>query len=192
MAVMTGRRAGPRETVQAAVGGHPTYDPQCGARRRFAHGLGGVVSDWVVWGSGRFAFRAATTPLVDIARTPWACWQGHFGVARPSGSAPPSRSSIELTIDQNVLVAGPRAPLWNAENGHLAADGPPGHGYGFCAGGADPLAPETAAPETRPHSSRPAIAPGGTVSGVPSFARVTWGWARPPSPEARNPRHYAG
>jgi hypothetical protein len=133
--------------VQAAIGGHPTYLPGCGARLRYANGLNGVVADWEVCGSGRFAFRAATTPLVDIARTPWACWQGHFGVARPSEvSTAKPESSIKLAIDQNVLVAGPRGPLWNGENGHLAADGPPAHDYGFCAGGADPLAPERVAP----------------------------------------------
>jgi hypothetical protein len=166
--------------VQAALGGHPTYDPHCGARPRFAHGLGGVVSDWVVCGSGRFAFRAATTPLVDIARTPWACWQGHFGVARPSEvSTAKPESSIELTIDQNVLVAGPRGPLWNGENGHLTADGPPARDYGFCAGGADPLAPETAALAAPHHTSRPA---GSAPSdGAPSFVRASRGWMRPSS-----------
>src|ERR1019366_7385888 len=70
--------------VQAAYGGHPTYLAGCGGRRRYANGLKGLVSDWLVCGPGRFAFRASTTPLVDIAKTAWRCLEGHFGVATPT------------------------------------------------------------------------------------------------------------
>jgi len=85
--------------------------------------LNGRVSDWLVCGPGRFAFRASTTPLVDIARTPWACWKGHFGVVTPKTIRAASReSSIARAIEKYVLVAGPRSPLWQAENGHLEAD----------------------------------------------------------------------
>jgi hypothetical protein len=48
-------------------------------------------------------------------------------------------------------VAGPRSPLWQAENGRLAADQTAQAGKpapvdkGVCAGGADPAAPEDAA-----------------------------------------------
>jgi hypothetical protein len=110
--------------VQAAYGGHPTYEPRCGARQRFAHGLRGAVSDWVVCGSGRFAFGASTTPLVDIAAAPWACWKGHFGFATKTevGTAKLNEGSIQRALDSNVLVAGPRSPLWQAENGHLRSD----------------------------------------------------------------------
>jgi hypothetical protein len=142
--------------VQAALGGHPTYDARCRESLRFAPALGilrGRVADWVVCGSGRYAFRAATTPLVDIARAPWACWQGHFGVATPSeiGAAKLNEGSIQRAIDANYEVAGPRSPLWQAENGRLAADQtatpgkPPPVDKGVCAGGADPAAPELAA-----------------------------------------------
>jgi hypothetical protein len=119
--------------VQAAYGGHDPYDNNCGQRPRHANGLKGLVSDWIVCGSGRFAFRAATTPLVDIAKTPWACWKGHFGFA----TAP------ELTIDENYLDAGPSSPLWQGENGHLASDGFPAN-IGPCANH-DPEGPERAA-----------------------------------------------
>lgn len=142
--------------VQAAYGGHPTYDAHCRQSLRFNPALGvirGRVSDWVVCGSGRYAFRWLTTPLVDIARAPWACWKGHFGVATASeiGAAKLEESSIQRTIDSNYKVAGPRSPLWQAENGRLAADqtAQPGKpapvDNGVCAGGADPVAPEDAA-----------------------------------------------
>lgn len=142
--------------VQAALGGHPTYDAHCRESLRYAPALGvirGRVADWVVCGSGRYAFPAETTPLVDIAKTPWACWQGHFGVATSSeiGAARLNEGSIQRTIDANYDVAGPRSPLWQAENGRLAADQtakggqPPPTDNGVCAGGADPAAPENAA-----------------------------------------------
>jgi hypothetical protein len=101
--------------LQAAYGGHPTYLPGCGFRpRKVTHDLSG---DWLVCGSGRFAFRATTTPLVDIAQTPWACWPGHFGEA----------TSLELnhagvpenvadSVKHFVFVAGPNSPLQQAEN----------------------------------------------------------------------------
>ncbi|MBV9002485.1 MAG: hypothetical protein JO304_25750 [Solirubrobacterales bacterium] len=142
--------------VQAALGGHPTYDAHCREHLRDAPALGvirGRVADWVVCGSGRYAFRAETTPLVDIAKTPWACWQGHFGVATATeiGAARLSEGSIQRTIDANYDVAGPRSPLWQAENGRPAADQtatvgkPPPTDNGVCAGGADPAASENAA-----------------------------------------------
>jgi hypothetical protein len=142
--------------VQAALGGHPTYDAHCRESLRFNPALGvirGRVADWLVCGSGRYAFRWQSTPLVDIAETPWACWRGHFGVATPSeiGAAKLKESSIQRTIDANYEVAGPRSPLWQAENGRLAADQtaqagkPPPVDTGVCAGGADPAAPELAA-----------------------------------------------
>jgi hypothetical protein len=141
--------------VQAALGGHPTYDAHCREGLRFAPALGvlkGRVADWVVCGSGRYAFRAQTTPLVDLAKVPWACWQGHFGVATPSeiGAARLNEGSIQRTIDANYKVAGPRSPLWQAENGRLAADqtakagAPRPTDTGVCARGADPAAPEDA------------------------------------------------
>jgi hypothetical protein len=142
--------------VQAALGGHPTYDAHCREGLRFAPALGalkGKVADWVVCGSGRYGFRAQTTPLVDLAKVPWACWRGHFGVATPSevSAAKKKESSVQRTIDAYYQVAGPRSPLWQAENGGLAVDqtakqgAPPPTDTGVCANGADPAAPEDAA-----------------------------------------------
>jgi len=141
--------------VQAAIGGHPTYDAHCREALRFAPALGAIrgrVADWVVCGSGRFAFRWQTTPLVDLATASWSCWEGHFGVASPSeiGAAKLNEGSIQRTIDADYDVAGPRSPLWQAENGRLAADQtaqagkPPPTNHGVCAAG-NPAGPEQAA-----------------------------------------------
>jgi hypothetical protein len=133
--------------VQAAYGGHPTYPAYCGARPRYANGIDGLLSDWLVCGAGRFAFRASTTPLVDIAKTPWACWRGHFGVATPSevqGSSH-NEDSVQRAIDDYYEVAGPPSPLWQAENGQLSADGESRAESGFCASKGGPQAPENEA-----------------------------------------------
>jgi hypothetical protein len=120
--------------VQAAYGGHPTYPAGCGARPRYLKPIDGRLADWLVCGPGRFAFRASTTPLVDLAHTTWACWQGHFGVLPPGAvqTAAQSTSAIVRTLarelESYVYVPGPRSPLWQAENGHLQAeDGPHEH-----------------------------------------------------------------
>ena len=86
--------------LQAAFGGHPTYLAGCGARPRPM--TYDFTSDWLSCGSGRFAFRAATTPLVDIAPLPWACWPGYFGEA-----------STKLEV-QNAEQARERARLGQA------------------------------------------------------------------------------
>jgi hypothetical protein len=121
---------GSHPIVQAAFGGHPGYDNHCGDRPRAL--LHGQSSDWVVCGTGRYAFRAITTPLVDLATTSWACWPGHFGQAtatqRRNATLPdydPRRWSSKV-----IQVAGPQSPLHQAEN------------VSVCAG--DPLAPERA------------------------------------------------
>jgi hypothetical protein len=137
--------------VQAAYGGHPTYPAGCGARPRYLKPIDGRLADWLVCGPGRFAFRASTTPLVDLAHTTWACWEGHFGAAAPRGvqTAAQSTTAIVRTLGRElesyVYVPGPRSPLWQAENGHLQAeDGPHEHrpNSGPCAAGASAEARE--------------------------------------------------
>ena len=154
---------GEHPIVQAAYGGHPTYPAGCGARARYLKPIDGRLADWLVCGPGRFAFRASTTPLVDLAHTTWACWQGHFGVLPPGvvQTAAQSTSAIVRTLahelESYVLVAGPRSPLWQAENGHLQAeDGPHEHkpNSGPCAGDGNPEARE------REGIGRPAPRPG--------------------------------
>jgi microsomal dipeptidase-like Zn-dependent dipeptidase len=101
--------------VQAGYGGHPTYQPGCGPQPRarvFAY-----LTDWLVCGSGRLAFKARSTPLVDLTRVPWACWPGHFGEASPPELA--AAGIAEWLRDQANkprFVAGPEAPLRQAEN----------------------------------------------------------------------------
>lgn len=109
--------AGGHPVVQAAFGGHPTYPPGCGARPRPI--TQNASSDWLACGSGRFAFPAASTPLVSIAAQPWACWPGHFGEATSLEVANAARHGIESAFDtvaHVVYVAGPRSPLQQAEN----------------------------------------------------------------------------
>ena len=107
--------------VQAAFGGHPTYPRGCGEQTRSKHGAG-LLSDWLACGSGRFGFRAASTPLVDLASrdTSWACWPGHFGEGRYGFEvSTPTADWFTTTVTKYVNVAGPRSPLWQAENGSV-------------------------------------------------------------------------
>ena len=114
--------------VQAAIGGHPSYPNTCGGFKRSPGG--GALYDWVVCGGGRYAFRASTTPLVDLGHTTWACWPGHFGEAK-SGREVVDATADTLTtiIAKYVDVAGPVSPLRQAENGQDP-------GYGVCTRGA--------------------------------------------------------
>lgn len=110
--------------LQAAFGGHPTYLPGCGARpRKVTHDLS---SDWLSCGSGRFALRAATTPLVDMAQTPWACWRGHFGEASTKLEVNNANEpeNVADSIKHFVFVAGPGAPLQQAENSGVCTGNP--------------------------------------------------------------------
>jgi hypothetical protein len=108
--------------VQAALGGHPTYPNHCGEQPRAI--LKNLGSDWVVCGSGRFAFRAETTPLVDLERTSWACWPGHFGEATAAQVRNAKRSEADprRALAKYGLVAGPRSPLRQAENANVCPE----------------------------------------------------------------------
>ena len=113
--------------LQAAFGGHPTYLAGCGARPRPV--TYDLASDWLSCGSGRFAFRAVTTPLVDMAdlsRIPWACWLGYFGEAstKLEVQAAGKPESVLETAKHFVFVAGPQAPLRQAENTGVCSGDP--------------------------------------------------------------------
>jgi hypothetical protein len=105
--------------VQAAFGGHPTYAAACGEQRRAK--TRNFLSDWLVCGSPRFVFPAQDTPLVDLAATPWGCWQGHFGEAIPGREVPENVFDELLHV---VWVAGPSSPLQQAENHGVCARDP--------------------------------------------------------------------
>jgi hypothetical protein len=108
-------RAGTHPIIQAAFGGHPSY-LGCGEQHR---NTPVPLSDWVACGYPRFAFRATTTPLVDLRATPWGCWLGHFGYAGPGTISTTHSSFLDQTSTRYYDVAGPPSPLRQAENSRL-------------------------------------------------------------------------
>ncbi|MGH2896864.1 MAG: hypothetical protein ACRDPM_26845 [Solirubrobacteraceae bacterium] len=111
--------------VQAAFGGHPSYLPDCGpGPRAVARDL---TADWLSCGSGRFAFRAATTPLVDVQAQPWACWPGYFGENGARQASPTAKTDYLASLHHTVFATPPRGPLVQAENvGVCQSDRPTG------------------------------------------------------------------
>jgi hypothetical protein len=107
--------AGTHPVIQAAFGGHPSY-PVCGEHHR---NTPVPLSDWAVCGYTRFAFRATTTPLVDLRAMPWACWRGHFGYAGPGTISTVHASFLDQASTKYYDVAGPPSPLRQAENSKL-------------------------------------------------------------------------
>jgi hypothetical protein len=55
-----------------------------------------------------FDFAPATTPLVELTRTSWACWPGLFG--------PRLKVHAGLLDYARQAADGPKAPLRQAEN----------------------------------------------------------------------------
>lgn len=108
-------RSGTHPIIQAAFGGHPSY-LRCGERRR---NTPVPLSDFVACGYPRFAFRATTTPLVDLRAMPWACWLGHFGYAGPGTISTTHSTLLDQASTKYYDVAGPPTPLRQAENSRL-------------------------------------------------------------------------
>jgi hypothetical protein len=97
--------------VYPAFGGHPSY-PSCGAHGRAI--LAAAVYDYAVCGREVYTFGGATTRLVDLAHVGWSCWPGYFGTtAGTTGSGDADDPTGQ------ILVAGPRSPLRQAENQHV-------------------------------------------------------------------------
>jgi hypothetical protein len=107
--------AGTHAIIQAAYGGHPSY-LACGEHHRKTPV---PLSDWVVCGYPRFAFRATTTPLVDLRAMTWACWKGHFGYAGRGTISTNHSSALDQADTKYYDVAGPPSPLRQAENSKL-------------------------------------------------------------------------
>ena len=109
--------------VQAAFGGHPSYLPGCGPGPRAV--ARDVTADWLSCGSGRFAFRAATTPLVDVQAQPWACWPGYFGENGARQASPTAKSDYLASLHHTLYATPPRGPLVQAENTGVCQNGQP-------------------------------------------------------------------
>lgn len=107
--------AGTHPIIQAAFGGHPSY-LSCGEHQR---NTPVPLSDWVACGYPRFAFRATTTPLVDLRAMTWSCWRGHFGYAGPGTISTTHSSLLDQADTKYYDVAGPPSPLLQAENSKL-------------------------------------------------------------------------
>ena len=80
----------------------------------------------MVCATGRYAFPAASTPLIDLARASWACWPGHFGeaTAKQRRLAALPESDPRRWQAKVIKVAGPRSPLMQAENAGVCERGP--------------------------------------------------------------------
>jgi hypothetical protein len=105
--------------IYPALGGHPSYQ-SCGPHWRPK--LFRVVADFVACGAGLFTFSYATTPLVDLDRVGWACWPGHFGIARASFEGANNFDIADPT--RLIEVDGPPSPLHQAENKHACQTSP--------------------------------------------------------------------
>jgi hypothetical protein len=109
--------------IQAAFGGHPSYPPGCGPGPRAV--AADATADWLSCGSGRFAFRADTTPLVSVQAQPWACWTGYFGGNGRLQAAPNSATDYLAALHHTVYATPPVGPLVQAENKGACRDGQP-------------------------------------------------------------------
>ncbi len=109
--------------IQAAFGGHPSYPPGCGPGPRAV--AADATADWLSCGSGRFAFRAGTTPLVSVQAQPWACWAGYFGENGGLQAAPNNATDYLAALHHTVYATPPVGPLVQAENRSACRDGRP-------------------------------------------------------------------
>jgi hypothetical protein len=100
--------------VYPALGGHPSYQ-SCGAHPRAK--LLDLFADYVACRAGLFTFSYASTPLVDLAQTKWACWPGHFGIVNAHFDSANNFDDPTAL----VLVNGPFSPLHQAENVHACS-----------------------------------------------------------------------
>ena len=110
--------------IQAAFGGHPSYPPGCGPGPRAV--AGDVTADWLACGSGRFAFRAATTPLVDVQSPAVGVLAGVLRRERVAAGQPaPPRPTTWPALHHTVYATPPRGPLVQAENTGVCQNGTP-------------------------------------------------------------------
>lgn len=121
------RRNGSHPIGFAAKGSHATYE-SCGRKYRTARVLGlagDIPDDYFSCRPGAGYELGATIPALDLARTWWACWPGHLGVA-----------PHHLFPLNQIYADGPASPLYQQKFdlrnpqpcAGVAAPSPPGPG----------------------------------------------------------------
>jgi hypothetical protein len=99
--------SGDHATIYEALGSHSSY-AHCGIQRRSRTYW--FINDYVVCIPHRtFGFLASSTRLVDLAKTAWACWRGHFGDA----GSHLKRGRVNFAPYE---TGGPLSPLTQQEN----------------------------------------------------------------------------
>lgn len=98
-------RAGDHVRVFSALGSHASYENCLRQGRRQAPG--GLIDDRPTCEAERqLTLPPESTPLTDLARVPWGCWQGRWG-HRPGDRAYERLPYVEGN--------GPLSPLWQQE-----------------------------------------------------------------------------
>jgi len=105
--------------VAVAEGSHANYE-RCGRQPRDAEGAFQIIGvsapfdDHADCGGARLA---AATPLIDLAREPWACWPGRYGRGR--------LGLLERTVLAGAITEGaPPGPFKQQRFGGSKAPGP--------------------------------------------------------------------
>ncbi|HET8956765.1 MAG TPA: SGNH/GDSL hydrolase family protein [Solirubrobacterales bacterium] len=95
--------------VFAARGSHATYENCEGQVRPFD--ITGLIDDHPTCDEGRqLHLMPEVTPLVDLSRVGWACWQGFFG--HRNGGA-----GIYEGSNKFLIADAPKSPLWQQKFG---------------------------------------------------------------------------
>ncbi len=105
------RRTGDHVTVFSAFGSHASYE-NCDRQARQQAPLG-IIDDRPTCDAARqLRLPPESTPITDLARVSWGCWQGLFG----------HRAGDRVYEQLPYFEAnGPRSPLWQQEFGGVTA-----------------------------------------------------------------------
>jgi hypothetical protein len=96
--------------IYTARGSHASYQ-SCGNKVREQFVLGLINDD--VSCDRLFDLPPRTMPLLDLARTSWACFQGRFGHVVTERDS----KARQLAARKRVIGNGPRSPLWQQRYG---------------------------------------------------------------------------
>jgi len=106
------RRPGGHPRIYAARGSHATYENCLGQVR--PSGVEGLIDDHPTCRARRqLRLAPEVTPLTDLSRVGWGCWQGLFG-HRNRGAGAYERIKY-------VIADAPRSPLWQQSFGGVEA-----------------------------------------------------------------------